>query len=126
MSDPDSARECARRNVKRVLIIWSQFYVVLVKFRTYLYALRCVQSIYSYTAYAFERALFFIPRLCSRDVIDTAVYNIARTESLMASKDFAFNKKFLSRHNKGKKTSNKKILHVLQNNEKPIMFLQEN
>jgi len=64
LSDPDSARECARRNVKRVLIMWSQFYVVLVNFRTYLYALRCSHSIYSYTAYAFERASVFIRRLC--------------------------------------------------------------
>jgi hypothetical protein len=86
--------------------MWSQFYVVLVNFRTYLYALRCVHSICSYTAYAFERASVFIRRLCSRDVTDTAVYNIARTGSLIATKDFAFNKKLLSGHNK-KRNSNK-------------------
>jgi len=45
---------------------------------------------------------FFIRRLCSGDVTDTAVYNIARNVSLIETKDLRFNKKFLSGHNKKK------------------------
>ena len=106
MSDSDSARECARWNVKLVLIIWSQFYVVLVNFRTYLYALRCVRSISSHPAYAFERVLVFIRRLYSRDVTDTTVYNIARTGSLIATKDLALKKaKEKKKNSNGKNTT---------------------
>jgi hypothetical protein len=46
MSDAVHACECAKRNVKQVLVLESQFYVFLVNFRNSLYALRCVRNIF--------------------------------------------------------------------------------
>jgi hypothetical protein len=51
---------------------------------------------------------------------------MAQTISLIATKDLPFNKKILSGHINKKKTRIEKKLHVLQNDEKPKMFLQEN
>ena len=50
----------------------------------------------------------------------------AETGSLIAIKHFDFHNIFLSKHKNKKKSRNKNILQVLQNNEMPIMFFKVN
>ena len=63
-----------RVNVKQVLILESQFYVLLVNFRNSLYALRCVHNVFFfYTVVCFcNRRHFLFVVYDSGHVTDTA------------------------------------------------------
>ena len=71
-SDAVPARVQAKHSVQHVSNLESQFYVILVNFRNYLSALKCLHIIYFHAVVCCVTGSIFSRCLSPRDVIDTA------------------------------------------------------